>query len=60
MLMYNPLGRYYGDLTVPSLYPVALCNPWHWTDNRKTAQQFIEPAMKGLAWLDRDSKRGHF
>jgi hypothetical protein len=24
--MYNPLGRYYGDLTVPSFYPVALSN----------------------------------
>jgi len=59
-LMYNPLGSYYGDLTVPSFYPVALSTLWHWTGDREAVRRLLGPAMKGLAWLDSDSKRGHF
>lgn len=56
-LMYHPLGRYYGALTGPAFYPVALSNLWHWTGDRDLVRRFLDPALKGLAWLDRESKR---
>ncbi len=55
-LMYNPNGRYYGSLTGPGFYPVVLSNLWHWTGSRDVVRPFLEPALKGLAWLDRDAR----
>ncbi len=55
-LKYNPFGRYYGTLTSPAFYTVALSNLWHWTGDRGLVRQFLDPALKALAWLDDVSK----
>lgn len=56
-LMYNPNSQYYGSLTGPGFYPVVLSNLWHWTGDPELVKPFLQPALKGLAWLDRYSKR---
>jgi len=56
VLRYNPLSRYYGGLTGPGFYPVVLSNLWHWTGDRELIRSFIGPALKGIGWLDRESK----
>ena len=56
-LMYNPNGRNYSGVTGPGFYPVVLSNLWHWTGDRSAIQPFIEPALKGIAWLERESKQ---
>ena len=58
-LMYNPNGRYYGSITGPGFYPVVVSNLWHWTGDREAVRPFLEPALKGLAWLDREALLGH-
>ena len=55
-LMYNPHREYYGSLTGPGFYPVVLSNLWHWTGDRELVGRYLEPALKGLAWLDREAK----
>ena len=55
-LLYNPNARYYGSLTGPGFYPVVLSNLWHWTGSRDVVRPFLEPALKGLAWLDREAR----
>lgn len=55
-LLYNPNGRYYGGLTGPGFYPVALSNLWHWTGDRSLVRRFVDPALKGLAFLDQYAK----
>ncbi len=56
-LRYNPHERYYGSLTGPGFYPVVLSNLWHWTGNDDVIRRFLDPALQGLAWLERDAKR---
>jgi glycogen debranching enzyme len=58
-LMYNPHARYYGSLTGPGFYPVVVSNLWHWTGDRDLIRPFLEPARKGLDWLDREARRDH-
>jgi glycogen debranching enzyme len=56
-LMYNPNGCYYGALTSPGFYPVVLSNLWHWTGDQELVRRFLDPALKGIAWLDRAAKQ---
>ena len=56
-LMYNPHSRYYGSLTGPGFYPVVLSNLWHWTGDRALVRRFLDPALKGLRWLDQVAKQ---
>ncbi len=56
-LLYNPHASYYGSLTGPGFYPVALSNLWHWTGDRELVRRFVGPAMNGLEWLDRHARR---
>ena len=52
-LGYDPYACYYGSLTTPGFYPFALSALWHWTGDRAQVEAYIEPALKGLAWLDK-------
>ncbi len=55
-LMYNPNARYYGSITGPGFYPVVVSNLWHWTGDLELVRPFVEPALKGLEWLEREAK----
>lgn len=59
-LRFNPRSRYYGAATTSSFYPVVLSELWHWTGDKRLIAPLIEPALKGLEWQDRYTKRGDF
>ncbi|MGE0129051.1 MAG: glycogen debranching N-terminal domain-containing protein [Blastocatellales bacterium] len=56
-LNFNPNGRNYGAVTAPGFYPFVLTELWHWTGDKELVRQFIEPALEGLKWLDRESRK---
>lgn len=51
-LNFSPLGLYYGSLSTPPLYCQAVAELWAWTGDLDAAARWIEPALKGLRWLD--------
>src|SRR5436190_6709703 len=51
-LNFNPLARYYGSITTSGFYPVVVSELWHWTGDKELVQQFIDPALKALHWLE--------
>jgi hypothetical protein len=51
-LNFNPLARYYGLTTTSGFYPVVVSELWHWTGDKELVQQFIDPALKALDWLE--------
>lgn len=52
VLGYNPRSRYYGSITTSAMFPLSLCQLWHWSGDKHAVRPFIEPAMKALNWLD--------
>ena len=56
-LNYNPRSRYYGAATTSSFYPVVVSELWHWTGNKHEVKLLLEPALLGLQWKDRYTKR---
>jgi glycogen debranching enzyme len=54
-LNFNPLARYYGSITTSGFYPVVVSELWHWTGDKELVRPFLEPALKGLRWLDEHS-----
>jgi glycogen debranching enzyme len=55
VLDYNPRARYYGSITTSAFYPVALCELWHWTGDKDQVLPFVNTALEGLDWLDREA-----
>lgn len=53
MLGYNPRGRSYGSITTSGLYAFIVAELWHWTGDKQLVRPFIEPALRGLQWLER-------
>jgi glycogen debranching enzyme len=51
-LNYSPYARYYGSITTSGLYSFLLSELWHWTGDKELVSQFVEPALKGLRWLE--------
>jgi glycogen debranching enzyme len=51
-LNFSPLARYYGSITTSGFYPVVVSELWHWTGDKELVRQFVEPALKGLQWLE--------
>jgi glycogen debranching enzyme len=51
-LKLNPLGRYYGSITTSGFYPVVVSELWHWTGDKELVRPFVDPALKGLRWLE--------
>ena len=46
--------RNYGSITTSGLYAFTLAELWHWTGDKELVKPFIDPAMRALAWLDRE------
>jgi glycogen debranching enzyme len=57
MLDYNVNARYYGSITGPGFYPIALSDLFHWTGDKSLLDRYLDAARKGLAWLDREARR---
>ncbi|MFL6245001.1 MAG: glycogen debranching N-terminal domain-containing protein [Thermoanaerobaculia bacterium] len=53
MLGYNPRDRSYSSITTSGLYAFILAELWHWTGDRNLVRPLIEPALRGLQWLER-------
>jgi glycogen debranching enzyme len=53
MLGYNPRGRSYSSITTSGLYAFILAELWHWTGDKNLVRPLIEPALRGLQWLER-------
>ncbi len=54
-LNFNPRRRSYGSVTTSAFYPVLVSELWHWTGSKELVQPFLEPALKGLRWLNEHS-----
>jgi glycogen debranching enzyme len=57
VLNFSPKARYYGGVTASLYYPTVVAALWHWTGDKSDVAPFIEPALRGLAWADRYSRR---
>jgi glycogen debranching enzyme len=55
VLQFNPRARYYGSVTTSGFYPFVAAQLWHWTGDKATVAPFVEPALKALEWLDRNT-----
>lgn len=53
MLGYNPRDRSYSSITTSGLYAFILAELWHWTGDKDLVRPLIEPALRGLQWLER-------
>ena len=47
-------GRNYGSVTTSGLYAFTVAELWHWTGDKELVRPFIDPALRALAWLDRE------
>ncbi|MHB8642281.1 MAG: amylo-alpha-1,6-glucosidase [Gaiellaceae bacterium] len=45
-------ARYYGTLDATPLFLVLLSEVWRWTDDTSLINDFKEPALRALAWID--------
>jgi glycogen debranching enzyme len=50
----NNRGRSYGTVTTSGLYAFITAELWHWTGDAGTVRPFLDPALRALAWLDRE------
>jgi glycogen debranching enzyme len=53
----NWFARYYGTVDATPLYLILFSELWRWTGDATTAQQFREPALRALEWIDRYGDR---
>jgi glycogen debranching enzyme len=53
----NWFSRYYGTVDATPLYLILFSEVWRWTDDASIAQEFKEPALKALEWIDRYGDR---
>ena len=44
----------YGSITTSGLFAFTLAELWHWTGNADLVRPLIDPALRALAWLDRE------
>jgi glycogen debranching enzyme len=54
-LNFIPQGRYYGSATTSGFFPFCVAELWHWTGNRALVAPLVDPALRGLRWLDERS-----
>jgi glycogen debranching enzyme len=52
--------RNYGSITTSGLYAFTLAELWHWTGDADLVRPFIDPALRALAWLDRERLQNGF
>jgi glycogen debranching enzyme len=53
MLEYNARRRSYGSITTSGLYAFIAAELWHWTGDKHLVRPLIEPALRGLQWLEK-------
>lgn len=56
VLNYDPLARYYGSITTPAFYPIALAEYWRCTGDLSFAKTYLETAMRCLKWMEDQSR----
>jgi glycogen debranching enzyme len=54
-LRYHPKGRYQRSPSSSILYPLVVAQLWSWTGDLKVVGRLVEPALKALAWLEREA-----
>jgi glycogen debranching enzyme len=52
----NNRGRSYGSITTSGLYALIAAELWHWTGDAAAVRPFLDPALRALAWLDRERR----
>ena len=52
MLEINPRRRSYSSITTSGLYAFIAAELWHWTGDKSLVRQYVEPALRGLRWLE--------
>jgi glycogen debranching enzyme len=55
ILNFRPKARYYGSASGAFLYPILLCELWHWTGDLDVIRPFVETAVRALQWADEHS-----
>src|SRR6185312_3149199 len=55
VLNFRPKARYYGSASGAFLYPILLCELWHWTGNLDLIRPFVDTAVRALRWADQHS-----
>jgi len=55
VLNYSPKALYYGSASGAFLYPIVLCELWHWTGDLDLIRPFVETAVRALQWADKYS-----
>ncbi len=53
----NWFSRYYGTVDATPLYLILFSEVWRWTGDVSVAQEFKQPALKALEWIDRYGDR---
>jgi glycogen debranching enzyme len=53
----NWFSRYYGTLDATPLYLILFSEVWRWTGDISIADEFKQPALKALEWIDRYGDR---
>src|ERR687888_92090 len=53
----NWFSRYYGTVDATPLYLILFSEVWRWTDDVSVAQEFKQPVLKALDWIDRYGDR---
>ena len=53
----NWFSRYYGTVDATPLYLILFSEVWRWTGDMSVAQEFKQPALKALEWIDRYGDR---
>ena len=53
----NWFSRYYGTLDATPLYLILFSEVWRWTGDITIADEFKQPALKALEWIDRYGDR---
>ena len=52
LLNYTPRAKYYGSLTTPIFYSIALAQLWRWAGNSAITEPLLDSALRGLRWLE--------
>ena len=52
MLDYDPRRCSYSSITTSGLYAFIVAELWHWTGDKDLVRPLIEPALRGLQWLE--------
>ena len=55
VLNIRPKSRYYGSASGAFLYPILLCELWHWTGDLSVIRPFSDTAVRALNWADKHS-----